>query len=189
MPTDGLHSDAAAKAERKLTLIYYPRFEPEWQPGHGGELAFRRPDGTDALVEPRCDRLVLFNAEQPHQVLPCLTARVSLTLWGLGTPGLRLAPPLARINLIRAYTLPYRVTVAIFAITFAPFIHTSIIHTSIAISTHRLCLQRSRVIRLHQSQLTLEHLDDGKVRERLDEEEPEEDLCERAVRDEHVVCV
>ena len=45
--------------------------------------------------EPRADRLVIFDSDWPHEVVPSRTARLSLTMWGFGN-GERLRPPPTR---------------------------------------------------------------------------------------------
>lgn len=94
-PGDGtryaLHTDSGARAERKLTLLYYP---PTVAAGvAGGALRVQLAGGAGTReVAPRADRLVLFNAELPHEVLPAEGTRLSLTVWGHGR-GARLQPP------------------------------------------------------------------------------------------------
>ena len=93
-----LHTDSGARATRKLTLIYYPRFEPPWRPGDGGELRVLLADGSQRLLAPRADRLVLFESGLQHEVLPSRVARISLTVWGLGR-GARQRPPPSALDL------------------------------------------------------------------------------------------
>ena len=76
------HSDTV-RPRRKLTSIYWPRFEPAWAPGAGGELRFV-VNGSEVLVAPRADRLIVFSSEIPHEVLVSRSPRISLTVWGLG---------------------------------------------------------------------------------------------------------
>ena len=90
-----LHTDSGARATRKLTAIYYPRFEPAWAPGSGGELRVVLADGSNTTVSPLADRLILFNSELLHEVLPAQSPRVSLTAWGLGRGTRRRAAPTA----------------------------------------------------------------------------------------------
>ena len=80
-----LHSDAAVNDERKIVAVYFPRSEPAWRPGDGGELRIEC-DGGEQRVSPRTDRLVLFHADLAHEVLPSLRGRprISLSVWGLG---------------------------------------------------------------------------------------------------------
>lgn len=64
---------------RRLTAIYY--LNPNWQPGHGGELAIYL-ENQELHVEPVADRLVVFFAEQlEHAVLPTEMERLALTAW------------------------------------------------------------------------------------------------------------
>lgn len=89
-----LHTDAGARASRKLTAIYYPCFEPEWSPGDGGELRVMLANGSRSQhVVPRADRLVLFESGLQHEVLPSRVSRISLTVWGLGIGARQLPPP------------------------------------------------------------------------------------------------
>ena len=88
-----LHTDAGARATRKLTAIYYPPFEPAWSFGAGGELRVMLADGRNATLPPLPDRLVLFHSELPHEVLPSRTPRISLTAWGLGRGARRRPAP------------------------------------------------------------------------------------------------
>ena len=116
-----LHADASVAQQRKLAAIWYPRTEPAWQPGDGGELRVetgtavsgggKKGDGGPSepratMVSPRADRLVLFHAELAHEVLPMRErgpARLSLSSWGLAPPdAARLLPPNARVDLSSA---------------------------------------------------------------------------------------
>ena len=95
-----LHTDAASRTSRKLTCVYYPHFDPPWQLGDGGELAVPAEGGAgdpEVRLAPRSDRLLLFNSEVPHQVLPSRIARISLTLWGVGRNA-RLRPAPRRLD-------------------------------------------------------------------------------------------
>jgi len=95
-----LHTDAASRTSRKLTCVYYPHFDPPWQAGDGGELAVPAEGAAgqhEVRLSPRADRLLLFNSEVPHQVLPSRIARISLTLWGVGR-GARLRPAPRRLD-------------------------------------------------------------------------------------------
>lgn len=101
-----LHSDASVAQQRKLAAIWYPRTEPAWRPGDGGELRVETGPRATQLVSPRADRLVLFHAELAHEVLPMREggpARLSLSSWGLAPPdAARLLPPNARVDLSSA---------------------------------------------------------------------------------------
>ena len=76
------HADTV-RPRRKLTSIYWPRFDPAWRSGDGGELRFVL-NGSDVRIAPRADRLVVFSSELPHEVLVSKIPRISLTVWGLG---------------------------------------------------------------------------------------------------------
>lgn len=97
------HTDVAGRPRRKLSVIYYPRVDPPWAPGDGGELVVLEGSGRERRVEPRADRVVLFHSELTHEVLPCRIARVSLTKWALGN-GERRAPPPKRLDLAQLCT-------------------------------------------------------------------------------------
>ena len=79
--------------------VYFPRSEPAWQPGDGGELRIEC-DGGEQRVSPRTDRLVLFHADLAHEALPPLRGRprISLSVWGLGV-GTRRQPANQRVDL------------------------------------------------------------------------------------------
>lgn len=72
-----------ASSARKISLVLY--LNPEWQTGDGGELCIYDPQNTDdeiARIAPRMGRLMLFRSDLiPHAVLPCSSARWSLTGW------------------------------------------------------------------------------------------------------------
>ncbi|EQC40099.1 hypothetical protein SDRG_02753 [Saprolegnia diclina VS20] len=81
------HCDTAGLPDkRKVTMVYY--LNPNWAPGHGGELRVFAPNGTH-VVEPRSDTLAVFWSDLvAHDVLPCETPveniaarRYALTLW------------------------------------------------------------------------------------------------------------
>jgi SM-20-related protein len=69
------------KENRKITFVLY--LNPQWSPQDGGELCLY--DKSGQLLEkisPLGGRMVLFRSDLfPHEVLPCLRARRSLTGW------------------------------------------------------------------------------------------------------------
>ena len=84
-----LHCDSQSEASRKVTLTYYPG-------SGGGALRVLEGDRRQPRrIEPRADRLVIFDSDWPHEVVPSRTARLSLTMWGFGN-GERLRPPPTR---------------------------------------------------------------------------------------------
>ena len=84
------HVDSQSQPERKVTLTYYPAW---WAHGVGGALRILEgPRRNERVIEPRADRLVVFDSDWPHEVLPARRPRLSLTMWGLGLGG-RLWPP------------------------------------------------------------------------------------------------
>jgi SM-20-related protein len=70
--------DAVGPARRVTALLY---LNPDWAPGHGGELRLHVPGGP-VDVAPRLDRLVVFLSERvEHEVLPTRTPRLAVTAW------------------------------------------------------------------------------------------------------------
>ena len=66
--------------DRVVTCIVY--LNPDWAPGHGGELRLVPFPYAAATVEPRFDRLALFSSpDLLHRVLPSAAPRLCLTLW------------------------------------------------------------------------------------------------------------
>lgn len=68
---------------RKMTFILY--LNAQWEKGHGGELVLYKPEEDSQIlqeIEPVMGRMVLFRSEIfPHEVLTCLSPRMSLTGW------------------------------------------------------------------------------------------------------------
>jgi SM-20-related protein len=77
------HLDAfRGRTNRVVTTVLY--LNPNWQPGHGGELVLYAPDDDGVLetVAPAYGTLVVFLSEDfPHQVLPTRRARHSIAGW------------------------------------------------------------------------------------------------------------
>ena len=75
------HLDASkGKSERTLTFLYYAN--AGWQPGDGGELRVYQAHGQHVDVEPRGDRLLVFQSRQlDHEVLPPNKDRFAITYW------------------------------------------------------------------------------------------------------------
>jgi Rps23 Pro-64 3,4-dihydroxylase Tpa1-like proline 4-hydroxylase len=66
------HTDSGspATADRALTFVYYFHAEPRQHTG--GEVVFFGPDGTEQVLEPGNDMLILFDPHTPHEVRPVL---------------------------------------------------------------------------------------------------------------------
>ena len=71
------------QTERKISLVLY--LSPTWSPDDGGELCLYAPESPSleiGRILPQLGRLVLFRSDLiPHEVLPCLQIRWSLTGW------------------------------------------------------------------------------------------------------------
>jgi SM-20-related protein len=68
-------------AHRHISFVFY--LNPDWEPGHGGELKIYLEDGSTPVVEPRGGTLIVFRSELEHEVLLANQARYSLTGWML----------------------------------------------------------------------------------------------------------
>ena len=65
---------------RILSVILY--LNPEWVPGHGGELRVHPPEGVPVDYAPLHGRLIVFRSDEvDHEVLVSHRQRVSLTGW------------------------------------------------------------------------------------------------------------
>jgi SM-20-related protein len=75
------HVDAPdGKNGRRVTCIFYGNFD--WKPEHGGELKIFLPTGEAKIIEPRANRLVLFQSQYfPHEVLSSYAQRLAVTMW------------------------------------------------------------------------------------------------------------
>jgi SM-20-related protein len=73
------HRDSlVGSSARRMTLIYYAT---DWQPDAGGELEIVEPNEV-RVIEPRCDRLVVFRPELDHAVRPIARGeRVAISGW------------------------------------------------------------------------------------------------------------
>ncbi|MFP8966385.1 2OG-Fe(II) oxygenase [Pokkaliibacter sp. CJK22405] len=69
------------KSPRRLTFILY--LNPDWQPGDGGELVIYDANNQPITqVAPRWGTVVFFASDEfPHEVLPAVKPRCSLTGW------------------------------------------------------------------------------------------------------------
>lgn len=75
---DALREDAL----RRFTAILY--LNPDWVPGHGGQLIAWTPTGLRRIA-PRAGRMVLFRSEcLPHAVSASRAPRYALTAWMRG---------------------------------------------------------------------------------------------------------
>jgi len=73
------HRDSlVGSSARRMTLIYYAT---DWHDDCGGELELVEPDSL-RVIEPRCDRLVVFRPELEHAVRPIARGeRVAISGW------------------------------------------------------------------------------------------------------------
>lgn len=83
-PGDGTgyvkHKDAfVGDASRRMTALVY--LNPDWEPGHGGQLRIH-VGGETLDVEPRLDHAVVFRSDTVmHEVLPAYAPRWAATAW------------------------------------------------------------------------------------------------------------
>lgn len=77
------HSDSfRGAANRIVSVAIY--LTDNWQPGDGGELVLyeEQSDAVLARIEPRSGNMVLLLSEEiPHEVLPAMKDRTSITGW------------------------------------------------------------------------------------------------------------
>lgn len=67
-------------SNRVFSVITY--LNPDWQPGHGGELRVHHDDGSFHDIAPLHGRLVCFRSDKVlHEVMEAVKVRVSLTGW------------------------------------------------------------------------------------------------------------
>lgn len=68
---------------RKITSVLY--LNESWQKGDGGELVvYDKADNHVLTLEPHAGRMILFKSEDfPHEVLPTIAPRESITGWFL----------------------------------------------------------------------------------------------------------
>ncbi|MEZ4647905.1 MAG: 2OG-Fe(II) oxygenase [Candidatus Eisenbacteria bacterium] len=65
---------------RIFSVILY--LNPEWEPGHGGELRVHPPEGAPVDYAPLHGRLIVFRSDEVlHEVLVSQRQRVSVTGW------------------------------------------------------------------------------------------------------------
>jgi SM-20-related protein len=71
------------QSQRKISLVLY--LNPQWSENDGGELVLYSPEDEKQMTKkilPRWGRLVVFRSDLiPHEVLPCIQIRWSLTGW------------------------------------------------------------------------------------------------------------
>jgi SM-20-related protein len=80
------HLDRHSQSTRKLSVIIY--LNQNWRPQDGGELIiYSKNDEELVRVSPVGGRIVAFLSEEfPHEVLPAMRERRSLTGWFLDAP-------------------------------------------------------------------------------------------------------
>lgn len=66
---------------RRVSTVLY--LNPDWVPGHGGELVIYNSDETSTHIKPIMGTMVLFLSELEHEVLPTNRDRMSITGWML----------------------------------------------------------------------------------------------------------
>lgn len=66
-------------SSRVVSFVHY--LNPEWEPGHGGELVIYEDSGTAHTIKPIYGRTIFFLSEMLHEVLPTSSLRRSITGW------------------------------------------------------------------------------------------------------------
>jgi len=66
-------------SSRVVSFVHY--LNPEWQPGHGGELVIYEDSGTAHTITPIYGRTIFFLSEMWHEVKPTACMRRSITGW------------------------------------------------------------------------------------------------------------
>ena len=75
-----LHRDnPQGKNGRIVSSVYY--LHPEWQSDWGGQLRLQDKSGTWHIIEPRPNRIALFQSDLLHEVLEAKQQRLSITAW------------------------------------------------------------------------------------------------------------
>ena len=76
----GLHRDnPQQKNHRVISAVLY--LSPNWQADDGGLLRLQDKHGQWLLIEPKPNRLAIFQSDLLHEVLPASAQRLSLTAW------------------------------------------------------------------------------------------------------------
>ena len=75
-----LHRDnPQQKNDRVISAVYY--LHPEWQADWGGQLRLQDKHGAWHIIEPRPNRIAIFQSDLLHEVLPATQQRLSITAW------------------------------------------------------------------------------------------------------------
>ena len=75
-----LHRDnPQQKNDRVISTVYY--LHPEWQADWGGQLRLQDKHGAWQIIEPRPNRIAIFQSDLLHEVLPATQQRLSITAW------------------------------------------------------------------------------------------------------------
>ena len=75
-----LHRDnPQGKNGRMISTVYY--LHPEWQADWGGQLRLQDKHGAWHIIEPRPNRIAIFQSDLLHEVLPATQQRLSITAW------------------------------------------------------------------------------------------------------------
>ncbi|MEB3752983.1 2OG-Fe(II) oxygenase [Acinetobacter sp. MD2(2019)] len=75
-----LHRDnPQQKNHRVLSSVFY--LHEQWQAGWGGQLRLQDKHGNWHIIEPRPNRLALFQSDLLHEVLAAKQQRLSITAW------------------------------------------------------------------------------------------------------------
>ena len=75
-----LHRDnPQQKNDRVISAVYY--LHPEWQADWGGQLRLQDKHGAWQIIEPRPNRIAIFQSDLLHEVLPATQQRLSITAW------------------------------------------------------------------------------------------------------------
>ena len=75
-----LHRDnPQQKNDRVISTVYY--LHPEWQADWGGQLRLQDKHGAWHIIEPRPNRIAIFQSDLLHEVLPATQQRLSISAW------------------------------------------------------------------------------------------------------------
>ena len=75
-----LHRDnPQQKNDRVISTVYY--LHPEWQADWGGQRRLQDKHGAWQIIEPRPNRIAIFQSDLLHEVLPATQQRLSITAW------------------------------------------------------------------------------------------------------------
>lgn len=75
-----LHRDnPQQKNDRVISTVFY--LHPHWQDDWGGELRLQDKHGQWHIINPKTNRIALFQSDLLHEVLPAKQQRLSITAW------------------------------------------------------------------------------------------------------------